>query len=69
MAKIKNTKKTILIIPEGPGGKSVKLNPKEEKDVSILTDSIKHAQELGFVRFPYKSTTAAKKIEAKKEGK
>ena len=66
MAKIKNTKKTILIIPGGPGGKSVKLNPKEEKDVEKLTDSVKHAEELGFIRFPYKSTNIVKKTEVKK---
>lgn len=66
MPKIKNAGKTILIIPGGSSGKSVKINPKEEVNVEKLTDEIKHAEELGYIRFPHKNTSSVKKPELRK---
>ena len=63
LKEVKNLQKTILIIPGLNGESSIMFAPKEKKKIEI-TSALEKAQDMGYVRIGYKSSTE-KKVDTK----
>ena len=66
MPKVKNLQHTVLVIPRGMGDVSLRLEPREEVDVEHVSEALKRAEHLGYVRINYKTASARKAQEEKK---